>query len=241
MPEEVNRVLTDHIADLLLAPTPTAIENLRREGLPPAATHLVGDCMYDVALHYGAQAEGRSRVLERLEIAPGAYVLATVHRAENTDEPARLRAIFDGLLLIAAELPVVLPLHPRTRAALERAGLLARAADRLRLIDPVGYLDMVKLERSARVIATDSGGVQKEAFFHSVPCVTLRDETEWTELVEVGANRLVSPLTQANLVTAVHKAMAAAKSGFVAGSLYGGGRASEVIVEKLLLPRPGAG
>ncbi len=236
MPEEVNRVLTDHMADLLLAPTPTAIENLRREGLPSTAMHLVGDCMYDVALHYGAQAESRSQILERLELKPGGYVLATVHRAENTDDPARLQAIFEGLSVVATELPVVLPLHPRTRAALERAGLLARVADRLRLIDPVGYLDMIKLERNARLIATDSGGVQKEAFFHSVPCVTLRDETEWTELVECGANRLVSPLTQTNLVSAVREALAA-KAGFAAGSLYGGGRAAEVIVEKLLPPR----
>ncbi len=126
MPEEVNRVLTDHVADLLLAPTPVAVENLRREGLPPAAIHLVGDCMYDVALHYAAQAEGRSRVLERLGIEPGTYLLATIHRAENTDEPTRLQAIFAGLYDVARDLPVVLPLHPRTRAALERAGLLAQ-------------------------------------------------------------------------------------------------------------------
>jgi UDP-GlcNAc3NAcA epimerase len=193
--------------------------------------------MYDVALHYAAQAEKHSRVLERLEIERGSYVLATVHRAENTDHKTRLQAIFAGLSRIAKELPVVLPLHPRTRGALERAGLLARVADRLRLIEPVGYLDMLELERHARLIATDSGGVQKEAFFYNVPCVTLRDETEWTELVECGANRLVSPLVEANLVTAAREAMSAGKSGFAAGSLYGGGRASEVIVDKLLPPR----
>ena len=236
MPEEVNRVLTDHVADLLLAPTSTAVENLHREGLPSAAIHLVGDCMYDVAQYYAAQAERRSRVLERLQIEPGAYVLATIHRAENTDETARLQAIFEGLSTVADELPVVLPLHPRTRAALERSGLLPRAADRLRLIEPVGYLDMVKLERSARLIATDSGGVQKEAFFHGVACVTLRDETEWTELIEIGANRLVSPLTPANLVGAVRAALLTPKLALASDSLYGGGHASEAIVERLLLP-----
>jgi UDP-GlcNAc3NAcA epimerase len=135
---------------------------------------------------------------------------------------------------VADELPVVLPLHPRTRAALERNGDLPKAADRLILIEPVGYLDMVKLERSARLIATDSGGVQKEAYFHGVPCVTLRDETEWTELIEMGANRLVSPLTRSNLVGVVRAVLSAPKFGAAAESLYGGGRASQAIVETVL-------
>lgn len=142
--------------------------------------------MYDAALFYGAKAEKESGILERLRQG---YILATVHRAENTDDPARLRAIFGGLLRVAADIPVVLPVHPRTRSALERENLLREVQRHLRLIDPVGYLDMVMLERHARLIATDSGGVQKEAFFYRVPCVTLRDETEWVELVDLGWNR----------------------------------------------------
>ena len=147
--------------------------------------------MYDAALYYGAKAERASRILEQLDLKPRGYLLATVHRAENTDDPVRLRAIFAGLAAVAREVPVVLPLHPRTRAALERAGLYPEAAQHLRLIDPVGYLDMVMLEKQARVIVTDSGGVQKEAFFYRVPCVTLREETEWVETVETGWNVLV--------------------------------------------------
>ena len=178
MPEEINRVLTDHAADLLLAPTPAAVENLRREGLPEARVRWVGDVMYDAALHFGRLADHASTALESLGLEPCGYVLATVHRAENTDDPARLEAVFEGLFRVAAELPVVLPLHPRTRKALERLGWLERAREQLRLIEPVGYLDMVALEKNARLIATDSGGVQKEAYFFGVPCVTLRDETE---------------------------------------------------------------
>ncbi|MCL0058889.1 UDP-N-acetylglucosamine 2-epimerase (non-hydrolyzing) [Dehalococcoidia bacterium] len=191
MPEEINRVLADHVADLLFAPTAAAVKNLRQEGLPEERIYLVGDVMYDAALYYGAKAERTSLILEQLDLKPRGYLLATVHRAENTDDPVRLRAIFAGLAAVAQEVPVVLPLHPRTRTALEQAGLYPEAAQRLRLIDPVGYLDMVMLEKQARVIVTDSGGVQKEAFFYRVPCVTLREETEWIETVKGGWNVLV--------------------------------------------------
>lgn len=193
MPEEVNRVLTDHASDLLFAPTDTAVENLRREGLPEARLHQVGDVMLDAAQHFGARAEAHSTVLERHGLTPGTYVLTTVHRAENTEDPNRLRALFAGLGALAQEHPVVCPLHPRTRHALTREGLLEAAEAALTVLPPVGYLDMVRLERGARLIATDSGGVQKEAFFHGVPCLTLRDETEWTELVGAGWNRLCPP------------------------------------------------
>jgi len=142
--------------------------------------------MYDAAQHFCRLADRASMVLERLGLEPRGYVLATVHRAENTDDPARLEAVFEGLSRVAAELLVVLPLHPRTRKALERLGWLEHARERLRLIEPVGYLDMVALEKNARLIATDSGGVQKEAYFFGVPCVMLRDETEWVELIEAG-------------------------------------------------------
>ncbi|GGL90121.1 UDP-N-acetyl glucosamine 2-epimerase [Deinococcus aerolatus] len=195
MPEEINRVLTDHASDVLFAPTSVAVENLRREGIADERIVQVGDVMYDAALYFGNKAELESRVLETLDLRPGAYVLATVHRAENTDALERLHAIVDGLIAVAADMPVVLPLHPRTRGVLERAGMLERASQCMYLIPPVGYLDMIKLEKNACLIATDSGGVQKEAYFYGVPCVTFRDETEWVELVETGWNRLVAPVS----------------------------------------------
>jgi len=230
MPEEINRVLTDHAADLLLAPTPTAVENLRREGLPEARVRWVGDVMYDAALHFGRLADRASTVLERLGLEPRGYVLATVHRAENTDDPARLQAVFEGLSRVAAELPVVLPLHPRTRKALERLGWLERARERLRLIEPVGYLDMVALEKNARLIATDSGGVQKEAYFFGVPCVTLRDETEWVELVEAGWN-ILAPPSDAKAVADTIRAHMDSRGAPV--EAYGDGHAAERIVSEL--------
>lgn len=193
MPEEVNRVLTDHAADLLLVPTETAEGNLRAEGVAPARIRRVGDVMYDAALFYAERARVRSRILGELGLSPGGYALATIHRAETTDAPAVLARVIRALCAAGRALPVVLPLHPRTRKALGEAGLLEEAARGLRLVDPVGYLDMIRLEGGARVVLTDSGGVQKEAYFQRVPCITLRGETEWVELVEAGWNRLVPP------------------------------------------------
>ncbi|PWH19386.1 MAG: UDP-N-acetylglucosamine 2-epimerase (non-hydrolyzing) [Ardenticatenia bacterium] len=188
MPEEINRVLTDHVSELLFCPTQTAVENLRREGITKGV-HLVGDVMYDAALQYLALAERKSRILERLGLEPRGYALATVHRAENADNPEHLRAIFVGLERVAKDgLPVMLPLHPRTRRQVEALGL---SPDGVQLLEPVSYLDMLLLEKNACVILTDSGGVQKEAFFFRVPCVTLREETEWVETVEAGWNVLV--------------------------------------------------
>ncbi len=231
MPEEINRVLTDHASDLLFAPTQAAVENLRREGIPEERIYLVGDVMYDAALYYGAKAERESRILERLALQPKGYLLATVHRAENTDDPVRLRAIFEGLAVAAREMPVVMPLHPRTRAALAREGMLAETSLHLRLIEPVGYLDMVLLEKNALLIATDSGGVQKEAFFYRVPCVTLREETEWVELVELGWNHLVSPMSRDRIKRAVVAQLAERDRD--KPNLYGNGKAAHLIVEKL--------
>jgi len=193
MPEEINRILTDHTSDLLFAPTDTAVKNLLHEGIPENKVHLVGDVMYDAALYYGAKADTHSQILSKLGLSPRGYILATIHRAENTDDAARLQAIFQGLMQVAQEIPVVLPLHPRTRKALERENLFSEVSESLLLIEPVGYLDMVMLEKNACLIATDSGGVQKEAFFYHVPCVTLREETEWVELVEMGWNCLAIP------------------------------------------------
>ena len=230
MPEEINRVLTDHASDLLLAPTPIAVENLRREGLPEARIRWVGDVMYDAALHFGRLADRKSVILKRLRLQPNSYILATVHRAENTDDPARLEAVFEGLARVAAELPVVLPLHPRTRKALARMGWLDRARERLRLIEPVGYVDMVALEKSARLIATDSGGVQKEAYFFGVPCVTLREETEWVELLEAGWNTLAPPTSPSAIARAISERLDTRGRSVL---LYGDGGAAARIVSEL--------
>lgn len=220
MPEEINRVVTDTISSLLFAPTEASRHNLIQEGISSDIVHLVGDVMYDAALLHSARADQQSRILQTLGIARGDFILVTVHRAENTDDDVRLSTIVNSLLCIARERQVVWPIHPRTRAALLRAGLLARTEERLRLIDPVGYLDMVMLEKAACVIATDSGGVQKEAFFHRVPCVTLREETEWVETVEMGWNRLAPPTDAGSVADAIRDAIGVAGSS---GDPYGGG------------------
>ena len=186
MPEEINRVLTDHVSTLLLCPTAAAVENLRREGIDDGVEH-VGDVMYDATLEAARRAAGESRILERLGLESGGYVLATVHRAENTDDAAALTDVVRYLQAAASRMPVVLPLHPRTRQAAERFGV---SLDGLTLSAPVGYLDMAQLLTHCAEVMTDSGGLQKEAYFHRKPCITLRGETEWVETVEAGWNRL---------------------------------------------------
>jgi len=171
MPEEINRVLTDHTSDILFAPTKAAVENLQREGISEEQVQLVGDVMYDAVLYYGKKAEHQSQILNRLELKPKEYILATVHRADNTDDPQRLCAIFEGFAEVTLKIKVVLPLHPRTRAALVQKSLYDKVARSICLIEPVGYLDMVMLEKNAHLIATASGGVQKEAFFYHVPAL----------------------------------------------------------------------
>lgn len=232
MPEEVNRVLTDHASTLLFTPTETADRHLAAEGIQGDRVQRVGDVMFDVARFFGARAERESDVLARLELEPSGYVLATVHRAENTDDPDRLRVVFEALGALHADLPVVLPLHPRTRSVLERTGQASWAAERVRFVDPVGYLDMMQLERHARLVATDSGGVQKEAYFAGTPCVTLRDETEWTELVELGWNRLAPP-TETGAVVEQFQAALSADPGADAEP-YGDGTSAQRIVEALI-------
>lgn len=189
MPEEINRVVTDQLSALLLCPTDTAVENLRREGVT-AGVHLVGDVMYDALLDTADRAQGASTILERLGLTPRQYLLATVHRADNTDRLPQLAQIMTALrTLVDTGLPVVFPVHPRTRKQL--GSIACEHFDRLLLIDPVSYLDMVRLESMAQAIVTDSGGIQKEAYWLGVPCITLREETEWVETVERGWNRLV--------------------------------------------------
>jgi UDP-GlcNAc3NAcA epimerase len=186
MPEEANRIVADHLSDVLFCPTITAVGNLEREGLAARAV-LCGDVMYDAAIHYRESAEERGGPLAH-EWKSGSFILATVHRAENTDDRGRLRSIFGALERIAREVcPVVLPLHPRTRKSLALAGI---EFGNINAIRPVSYLEMLLLEGRARFILTDSGGVQKEAYFARVPCVTLRQETEWVETLENRCNML---------------------------------------------------
>ena len=185
MPEEINRVVADSLAALLFCPSPISAANLAREGIT-AGVAVVGDVMYDAVLAAAARSAGRDTLL-RLGLQPGGYLLATVHRAGNTDDPARLGAIVAALNALTE--PVVFPVHPRTAKAL--AALGHPLAAHIQPIAPQGYLDMIALERGARLILTDSGGVQKEAYWLAVPCVTLREETEWVETVAHGWNRLV--------------------------------------------------
>jgi UDP-N-acetylglucosamine 2-epimerase len=231
MPEEINRVLADHVSDLLFCPTKTAVENLRREGITEGV-HLVGDVMYDSVLYNGELAERRSDILKRLKLKPKGYALATIHRAENTDDSQRLEAIFRALEQIAQQIPVIVPLHPRTRERLAELGL---SPDHVRIIEPVSYLEMLLLERDAKVILTDSGGVQKEAFFFRVPCVTLREETEWVETVEAGWNVLVGCDPER-----IVQAARSAQPGEEGASPYGEGCAAAQIV-KVLAFKTGGG
>lgn len=188
MPEEINRVVADHLSTVLFAPTRVAIENLAREGIVKGV-HLSGDLMYDAMRLATPIAEQRSTVLERLGLGAKGYGVATIHRAANTDDPQALAPVIDFVAREAAKRPIVFPVHPRTVAAMRRAGI-DPARPGIVVSEPVGYLDMCKLLHHAEIVLTDSGGVQKEAYFHRVPCVTLRDETEWTETVACGWNRL---------------------------------------------------
>jgi len=222
MPEEINRVVTDHVSDLLFCPTEAAMKNLEREGIT-RGVHLVGDVMYDSLLHNVQKAEKDSQTFERLRLVPNEYALATVHRAENTDNAERLRAIFEAFDRITQDgLPVVMPLHPRTRKQLESLGL---SIGKVRLIDPVSYLDMLLLEKYAQVILTDSGGAQKEAYWLGVPCVTLRDETEWVELVTAGWNVLAG-CERDRIVEATRRV----RPNRGEALLYGDGSAAERVV-----------
>ena len=192
MPEEINRVLTDHISSLLFCPTYTAVRNLQQAGITQGV-HYVGDVMYDAALTFGQMAGQTSTILSSLRLEPKQFYLCTLHRAENTDDRERLSQIIEALNEIACPAyPVIMPLHPRTKKYLDTWGICPEmeANKNFRLIEPVDYLDMIMLEKQAKTILTDSGGIQKEAYFHRTPCVTLRDETEWTETITAGWNQL---------------------------------------------------
>ncbi|MDI6857855.1 MAG: UDP-N-acetylglucosamine 2-epimerase (non-hydrolyzing) [Dehalococcoidia bacterium] len=222
MPEELNRILADHCADLLFCPTQTAVDNLAREGIT-AGVHLVGDVMYDALLAQLERLDPRAK-LERLALTPRGYVLVTVHRAANTDDPRRLRAILDALGALA--LPAVFPAHPRVLKAMAAARL--SPPPNVRVIDPVGYGDMLALEKEAHRVLTDSGGMQKEAFLLGVPCVTLRDETEWPETVACGWNTLAGADAE-RIAAAVERPPPTGDRP----PLFGDGHAAEKIVRVL--------
>ncbi len=225
MPEEHNRVLTDHCADLLLCPTQAARERLEQEGLGDRA-HVIGDVMYDACLRFAALATARSRILETLGIAPRGYLLATLHRPYTVDAPLRLAGVMRAFARLDGE--VVLPRHPRLALRMQELGIAA--PPNVRAIEPVGYLDMAMLEKNARLILTDSGGVQKEAYFYGVPCLTLRPETEWRETVEAGWNRIVDADQDAIVRAAGERIWPAQRP-----QLFGDGHAAEKLVALLPL------
>jgi UDP-GlcNAc3NAcA epimerase len=222
MPEEINRVVADHIADLLLCPTESAVANLATEGLT-GGVRMVGDVMYDAFLQHSAVARATSDILARLDLSPGGYQLLTVHRAANVDHVSNLASILRGVADSGA--PVVFPVHPRTRPVLAGAGVMP---SNVRVIDPVGYLEMLVLEENAEAIVTDSGGVQKEAYFAGRPCITLRESTEWTETVDLGWNVLVGTEP-----AAIARAMARFRPVVPRPPVFGDGHAAERVVEEL--------
>jgi UDP-N-acetylglucosamine 2-epimerase (non-hydrolysing) len=225
MPEEINRVLTDHCSDVCCAPSERAVETLRTEGITEGV-FMTGDVMYDAVLAVRDRARERSTVLSELGVEPGEFVLATVHRAANTDDPNRLRSIVDGL--VETSRPVVLPAHPRTIAALREHDLYERADEGVHLCDPLGYFEFIRLVETAHRVATDSGGVQKEAFYLETPCVTLRDETEWTETLHCGWNALVGADTDA-----IVQALEAPFETTEHPPVYGDGNAAARVVDAI--------
>lgn len=229
MPEEINRIVADRLSTLLLCPTGAASANLAAEGVTDGI-HIVGDVMYDSVLFNRRLARKSVGITSELKLQPQSYYLATIHRAENTDDPARLAGILKAFRRL--ETPIILPMHPRTRKTLGSAD--KEIAQNVRIIEPVAYLEMLMLEENARIILTDSGGVQKEAYWFATPCITLRDETEWIELVKAGCNRIVGAETDA-IIAAVNEFESnnAALPADRPTDLYGDGHSAEKIVALL--------
>jgi UDP-GlcNAc3NAcA epimerase len=228
MPEEINRVIADHLSSLLLCPTETAVKNLVQEGITDRV-ELVGDVMYEALLNNSQIAESRSTILAQLNLQPQEYFVVTVHRAENTEDGGRLQSILVALQELSAIYPVIWPVHPRTRKVLESHYQSLQISQSLHLIDPVSYLDMLVLEKRSHVILTDSGGVQKEAYWFGVSCVTLRDETEWPETLESGWNVLAG--SDSKRIT---KSVIEAKPGDLPTGAHGNGKVANKIVALIL-------
>lgn len=230
MPEEINRILTDRISTWLFTPTELANHNLIAEGFPDKKIHMVGDVMYDVALLHGTRVSTDEGIMSQLRLQDKSYILATIHRAENTDNAERLNIIVSALIETSKVLPVVWPLHPRTKIALQKMGLFDSLSQHIKIINPVGYMDMIQLEKFSALIATDSGGVQKEAFFYKVPCVTLRSETEWVELLDGGWNRIAPLNSSIELKDCICEAINSMGEDIIP---YGKGNAADEIVSIL--------
>ena len=237
MPEEINRIVCDQLSSILFAPTQTAVNNLDDEGLTSSSARFfqgrtrrvlnVGDVMYDNSIYYSEIAESSSRILEELSIKPGEYILTTVHRDFNTDVPERISTIFKALSYISDNyaIPIILPLHPRTRKYLPKS-----ISQGIKIIPPASFFDILKLEKNAKIIMTDSGGLQKEAFFFSKPCVILRPETEWLEIVENGAGILAD--ADFNAIVNAYEVLS--DKGIQFPPLFGDGHAAEKILSAIL-------
>ena len=248
MPEEINRILCDHISTLLFCPTPTAVKNLKNEGFAMDEKEIAtidkpivygcGDIMFDNSLHFSALSDKQSTILEKFQLVENQFVLVTIHRNANTDDATNLNSIFSALIALHKEtkLDIILPLHPRTKKMMEQ--LLSSeiqtelaCLDRIQVIPPAGFLDIIALEKNARLIVTDSGGLQKEAFFFKKPCVILRPETEWVEIVENG-NAQITDADFDRILNASNELLA--KSDFTFPPLFGDGKAAEFIVGKII-------
>ncbi len=231
MPEEINRVLTDHLSSVWFCPTVRAVKQLKKEGIGGRKVCRVGDVMYDAENFFGKSAQRKSKLLDKLHLTPKKYILATIHRAENTDDLKRLRIIVGALQKISKKIQIVFPLHPRTKKSLKIIGT-SLEEENIHFIPPIGYLDMMMLEKQAAIIVTDSGGIQKEAFFYKIPCVTLRNETEWPETISLGWNRLATvkdPNMLAQIILGSIKRYGSQKE-----YPYGRGNASKQIVSWFL-------
>lgn len=228
MPEEVNRILTDRISDILFCPTMTAVQNLKMEGFESfdSKVYNSGDIMYDAALFFKDKAANKASIYSGMDLKENEFILATIHRQENTDNQARLRSIINVLNNIHRSKPVIVPLHPRTQSILKKLGIQPE----FRVIEPVGYLDMIALTSHAYLVLTDSGGLQKEAYFFGKYCITLRDQTEWVELVNHGLNQLTG--ADEDKIWEAYQSVDYATLNFDV-QLYGNGQAAHFIIEKL--------
>jgi UDP-GlcNAc3NAcA epimerase len=226
MPEEINRITTDHISAILFCPTTTAINNLRTEGIRHGI-YKSGDVMYDVAVQYGKRAENYRNIMTAAHIEPSQYIVATIHRSENTDDRSRMEMIMEALNNIGSNMSVVMPLHPRTEKLIRSYGI---DMQHIQTIGPVGFLEMMCLLKNAKIIVTDSGGLQKEGYFHRIPCVTIREQTEWIETIESGWNSLADMTSAQGIVGSIINAMNASIERSEIAE-YGDGSASEQIVK----------
>lgn len=226
MPEEINRVLTDHVSDILYTPSASAISNLIREGIERQKIVASGDVMFDVVKRFEVISRTRSVVLRRLELEPRGYHVMTLHRKENTDDAGALRRILDGLR--NSQLPIIFPMHPRTAKRLAEFDIKLPSC--IRPIEPLGYLDTLQMLSNSQLVLTDSGGVQKEAYFVGRPCITLRDETEWVELVEAGANVLAGSDAER-----IERLLRRTAWDLPVAGLYGEGRAADIIADDLFM------